>query len=288
MCLQSRLLSGRRLFFCYEIIFRVPHFYIFSYRIIKQKERKHLSWKRGNNMQDKFERVEKKYLLARQQYQLFVQGMKKYTKPDAYANYTICNVYYDTEDFDLIRKSLDGPVYKEKLRVRSYGTPTDNEKVFVEIKKKYDGVVYKRRISTTALESVRYIKTGILMMDSQIKREIDWFLHSHRLIPAAFIRYDREVYSGVFDSELRITFDRNIRGRNWNVDLRKGQEGDLIIPKDMSLLEIKIPGSAPLWLSTLLSQCKAYPISFSKYGTYYKQLIGEEPKIPEREVRKYA
>ena len=239
-------------------------------------------------MQDKFERVEKKYLLTERQYQLFVQGMRKYTKPDAYANYTICNVYYDTENYDLIRKSLDGPVYKEKLRVRSYGTPSNNDKVFVEIKKKYAGVVYKRRISVTALESVRYIRTGLLMMDSQIKREIDWLLKRVRLIPAAFIRYDREAYSGIFDPELRITFDRNIRGRDWDVDLRKGQDGNLIIPEDMILLEIKTPGAAPLWLSRLLSRCEIYPISFSKYGTYYKQLIGEEPRIPEREVKRYA
>lgn len=239
-------------------------------------------------MQDKFERVEKKYLLTEDQYKAFIKGMKKHTRPDAYPKYTICNVYYDTENYDLIRRSLEKPIYKEKLRVRSYGTPADNGKVFIEIKKKFKGIVYKRRICTSASEAVRYLRTGLIRLDSQIKREIDWFIKRYDLIPAAYIRYDREAYSGTEDADLRITFDRNIRGRNWNIDLRSGQDGDLIIPEDKILLELKIPGAAPMWLAELLEACRIYPVSFSKYGTYYKQLIGEEPEIPEREVKKYA
>lgn len=232
-------------------------------------------------MQDNFKRVEKKYILSQNQYNRLREGMNNYVQPDAYANYTICNVYYDTKDMSLVRKSLEQPIYKEKLRVRSYGTPSATDTVFVEIKKKFDDVVYKRRISTSAANSIRYMKYGVLDQDSQIKREIDWCLQRYKLVPAAYIRYDREAYSGIKDPELRITFDRNLRGRDRDVSILAGQEGELLLPADETLLELKIPGAMPVWLARLLSENNIFPVSFSKYGTYYKQLIGTEPKIHE-------
>ena len=95
---------------------------------------------------------------AAQQQRFLLEGMAPYRKKDAYGAYTICNIYYDTGDWRLIRKSLEKPVYKEKLRVRSYGVPMGDDKVFVELKKKYDGVVYKRRVAMTAAR--RFFKSG--------------------------------------------------------------------------------------------------------------------------------
>lgn len=224
-----------------------------------------------------FRRIEKKYLLDKDQYYAMLDGIMKYMEPDRYSNYEISNVYYDTYDHDLIRTSLDKPVFKEKLRVRSYGTPTDSDKVFVELKKKFDGVVYKRRIIMEAEEAAESLACGYIDRTDQISREINWFLHTWNPLPMAFIGYDREAYAGIEDPNLRLTFDTNLRGRSWATDLREGSSGMYIIPKDTILMEIKIPGSAPLWLARLLSENNIFDVSFSKYGTYYKQLIGAAP-----------
>ena len=243
-----------------------------------------------SEIQSCFRRVEKKYLLTYRQYQAMCAGMETYVEPDAFSHYTICNVYYDTPDYRLIRASLEKPVYKEKLRVRSYGVPTSRDKVFVELKKKYKGVVYKRRVILPAAETVRSLREGRLSRDGQIDREINWFLQTYRPQPMAFIGYDREAYAGIENPELRITFDTNLRGRSVDVDLRAGDHGDLILPRDAILMELKIPGSAPMWLAHLLSDNQILSSSFSKYGTYYKQKIGAAPLYGayRQEVRKYA
>ena len=220
-----------------------------------------------------FRRYEKKYLLTRGQYERMLRGMAQYVRPDEYGRYTICSVYYDTDDFSLIRASLEKPVYKEKLRVRSYGVPGEHDRVFVELKKKYDGVVYKRRTVMEAAEAARYLSGVGEAHDCQIRREIDFFLQSYLPKPKVFIAYDREAYAGRENSELRITFDTNLRARDTDVDLRRGDHGTPLLPEDAVLMEIKIPGAAPLWLAGLLSGNKIFPTSFSKYVTYYKNFV---------------
>lgn len=243
-----------------------------------------------SDIQSCFQRVEKKYILTCDQYQAMLKGMAPYVTPDAYSHYTICNVYYDTPDFRLIRASLEKPVYKEKLRVRSYGTPGSHDPVFVELKKKFDGVVYKRRVTLESWETARYLAGGKLRQESQISHEIDWFMATYRAVPAAFIGYDREAYAGTEDPELRVTFDTDLRGRNWAVDLAKGDYGDRILPAEAILMELKIPGAAPLWLARLLSENHIFSTSFSKYGTYYKQLMGAAPTYGayQKEAKRYA
>ena len=103
-------------------------------------------------IQSCFERYEKKYFLTPAGQKALLQTIAPYIKMDFYGKYTICNLYYDTPDWRLIRASLAKPVYKEKLRVRSYGVPAPDGKVFAELKKKYKGVVYKRRITVPAAE----------------------------------------------------------------------------------------------------------------------------------------
>ncbi len=221
-----------------------------------------------------FRRVEKKYLLTPQQYQQVCAGMAAYMEADQYTHYTICNLYYDTEDYALIRASLEKPVYKEKLRMRSYGIPGNRDKVFMELKKKYDGVVYKRRVVMEASAAQRYISHGIQPEhEEQIHHEIDWFMRFYQPEPRVFIGYEREAYAGIELPDLRITFDTGLRWRTDHLDLRQGQEGNPLLPPDQILMEIKIPGAAPVWLAHLLSEIEAYPTSFSKYGTYYKQQI---------------
>ena len=224
-------------------------------------------------IQCSFKRYEKKYLLTPAQYEAVRAGMDAYMTPDKYSNYAICNVYYDTDDFLLIRTSLEKPVYKEKLRARSYGPARDDSAVFVELKKKYEGVVYKRRVVMDAADAAAYLDGREPGGDSQIHREIDWFMRTYRPTPKVFIAYDREAYAGRENPDLRMTFDTNLRGRRERVDLRAGEDGQPILKEHQILMEIKIPGAAPLWLARLLSENNVFSASFSKYGAYYKQYI---------------
>ena len=232
-----------------------------------------------SGIQSCFKRYEKKYLLTEAQYEAMRLGMAAYMKPDEHPRYSISNIYYDTEHHDLIRASLEKPIYKEKLRVRSYGVPGDGDNAFVEIKKKFDGVVYKRRVTVTAAEAAQWLQGGEAPSDSQISREIEWFLRRYRPVPAVYIAYDREAYAGRENGELRVTFDRNLRWRDRDIDLRCGEGCRPIDTGGQILMEIKIPGAAPLWLARLLSENRIVSTSFSKYGAYYKQNILTQTNI---------
>lgn len=235
----------------------------------------------SGTIQNCFKRYEKKYLLTFRQYEAVRAGMAPYMQSDRYSNYTICNVYYDTADWLLIRTSLEKPIYKEKLRVRSYGAVCSTDSVFVELKKKYDGVVFKRRVTMRAVDAVCWLRGGTEADPGQIHHEIDWFMRFYRPEPKVFIGYDREAYAGIENSELRITFDTNLRWRDEEIDLRCGDHGILLLPEDVILMEIKIPGSAPLWLARLLSENNIFSTSFSKYGTYYKScVLGKQSGAP--------
>ena len=231
-----------------------------------------------------FERFEIKYLITPAQREEILKTARRYMKDDAYGRYSICNIYYDTEDFALIRASLDKPVYKEKLRVRSYGVPKDGSRVFVEIKKKYDGVVYKRRTVMSAQDAPLFLCGDRSRSDGgQISREIDYFQRLYRTVPQVFIGYDRMALAGIDNPELRMTFDTDLRWRRSELDLRAGDGGMLLLPADTVLMELKIPGAAPLWLSRLLSGLEIYPTSYSKYGSCFKQFI-----LPGKEVLQSA
>ena len=228
----------------------------------------------ANQIQTYFQRYEKKYMLTVPQQQFLLKEMAPCMERDRYGAYTICNIYYDTPDWRLIRASLEKPVYKEKLRVRSYGTPAENGTVFVELKKKFDGVVYKRRVTTEARQ-VNPFLAGALPADrfGQIGREILWAQSFYRTESKVFIGYNRLAFAGREDPELRVTFDTGLRWRDTALDLRQGNYGAPLLPPGQMLMEIKIPGVCPLWLSHLLSEAEVRPTSFSKYGTCYRDFI---------------
>ena len=236
-------------------------------------------------VQSCFKRYEKKYLLTPAQYRAVRQGMAPFMTPDEHPKYSISNVYYDTENYDLIRASLERPIYKEKLRLRSYGVPGGSDPVFVECKKKFDGVVYKRRINMQPQDAIRYLRGSGEGNGCQISREIDWFLQFYQPVPKAFIAYDREAWAAADGGELRITFDTALRVRSNDVDLRLGDHGVPLLEDDLILMEIKIPGAAPLWLSRLLSEHQIYSTTFSKYGLYYQKFVlGRRPAVSRKEV----
>jgi hypothetical protein len=223
-------------------------------------------------VQSVFKRYEKKYLLDNRQFDALKNSLGNYMTQDSYGNYTICNIYFDTEDYLLARLSIERPDYKEKLRLRSYGVPKETDPVFAEIKRKCDGVVYKRRVAMTGEEASSYFFKGRHPIgDDQIMHEIDWFMNLYHPVPKAFIAYERTALSGRENRELRVTFDKNIRWRSTALDLSQGDWGAPLLPPGKTLIEIKIPGASPLWLSHLLAELKIYPTSLSKYGNCYKE-----------------
>lgn len=219
-----------------------------------------------------FKRYEKKYLLSAAAYPAVLERLLPYVEPDDYHRSTVCSLYYDRDDFRLIRHSIEGPVYKEKLRMRGYDLQSPESEVFVELKKKYKGIVYKRRVAMTEAQAERWLagESGP-PEDGQMVREIQWFLHENHPAPKALIACDRTAWRGRENPELRITFDENIRWRGDRLRLSEGSEGEALLPDGQVLMELKIPGAAPLWLAHLLSEEKLFPVSFSKYGTCYRE-----------------
>ena len=218
-----------------------------------------------------FERSEKKYLLTTAQYTALYEVLEKHMTADKYERYTVCNLYFDTEHNDLIRRSIEKPRYKEKLRLRSYGVVKDDDKVFLEIKKKFKGVVYKRRIVLPYSEAKAYLYDGIPPSETgQIFREIDYFIKFYKASPKLYLAYERTALCGVGEEKgLRVTFDRNIQSRTYDLDLAIPPSGEQLLAPDEYLMEIKAPGAVPLWLSDALTTLAIYPNSFSKYGKVY-------------------
>lgn len=217
-----------------------------------------------------FQRYEIKYRLNTAQYHHLREVIDRHTVPDKYGESTVCSLYYDTPDRRLICRSIDRPLYKEKLRVRSYGVVQPSGTVFVELKKKFDHVVYKRRITMNEDRVDAYLAGGCPPSDTQIGREIDYACRLYPgLQPSVFLAYDRQAFFSVDDPHLRITFDRNIRFRETDLSMTAHTDGRLILPEDEWLLEVKTSGALPLWLVRALSAAHIYKTRFSKYGTAY-------------------
>lgn len=219
-----------------------------------------------------FERIEEKYLLCAPQYQAILAGLRNRMQPDLYGRTTVSSIYYDTQDFRLIRTSLDKPDYKEKLRVRAYGPSTSQSKVFVELKKKFDGIVYKRRAELPLAQANLLLSGKQTQTDTQITREIRYFLDFYQPEPRVLLSYRRVAYVGA-DADLRITFDDDIRFRTSALRLTAGVWGQELLQPGKTLMEIKASGAMPIWLCDLLNNNGVYPLSFSKYGVCYRDYI---------------
>ena len=246
---------------------------------------------------DVFQRKEIKYLMNEEQYQELRLRLDEIAAVDHYGLTQIMNVYYDTPDFKLITRAMEHPEYKEKLRLRSYGIPDAMTPSFIEIKKKFDGITYKRRIELLYSEAQDYLNHGILPREYspeflhnpdalshtytgalsvshvptaeeiQIQKEIDYFLVFYKkLRPMMAIAYDRIALAGRDDPELRITFDTDLRWSVDELDLRGGNHGHRILAPDQHLMEIKISGAMDLRISRMLSELGIFRTSISKYG----------------------
>lgn len=219
-----------------------------------------------------FQRLEKKYLLTEKQYDALMKEVSSHLQLDVFGESTICNIYFDTSHYELITHSLQKPLYKEKLRLRSYGVPTKDSTVYLEMKKKCKGVVNKRRVGMSLQEANAYLFAGTHpSQSSQILSEIDYFLEFYHPVPKVYLAYDRTPYVCVEDSGIRITFDRNIRRRHEHLRLQDGDAGECIFDQNQILMEIKVPDAYPIWLTRMLSDFAIYPVSFSKYGKVFME-----------------
>lgn len=217
--------------------------------------------------QDTFKRVEIKYLLSENQYRRLRERLEPFMQEDQYGISKISSIYFDTEGYDIIRESLEKPAYKEKLRLRCYGEVSDDTKAFLELKKKYKGVVYKRRIELTYKEALDYIEKGIMpQKQSQIFKEIDYFFNYYKPTQKTYIEYYRVALFGREDNQLRVTFDKDICAKFNEGSLVNVVPTNRVIEEGTYLMEIKGTMAMPHWLSSLLAELEIYPDSFSKYG----------------------
>jgi SPX domain protein involved in polyphosphate accumulation len=215
-----------------------------------------------------------KYLVTREQAEAIRRIMSQHMVPDHFGEYLVQNLYYDTDDWSVIRDSIEKPLYKEKMRLRCYGVPDCDSKFYLELKKKYKGIVYKRRIDILPKDlfggSVREI---VSEEDSQIARELDFYLKQNAVSEKIYISYKRIAYTGVEDEGLRVTFDTDIRFRLDRLHFWNPWEGGAILPRDAALMEVKTLGGMPLWLARALSENEVHPSPFSKYGACYTGFI---------------
>lgn len=219
--------------------------------------------------QSSFKRYELKYIITSEQMHKILEQCNTNIVKDSYYHSTICNIYFDTCNNRLIRKSIEKPVYKEKMRIRSYGIPSEDSNVFLEIKKKYQGIVYKRR---SVLKYQDY-RNNTISCDTQINKEISYmFSFYNDLYPKMFLSYERLSYMGADNTNLRITFDNNIIYRTFDLELDKGIYGNKLLDDNTYIMEIKCNSAFPLWLVKILSKEKIYKTSFSKYGMAYKEM----------------
>lgn len=228
-----------------------------------------------------FKRYEKKYLISKEKLDAIMPVLLEYMDLDPFClngnEYRIYSIYYDTVNHDIIRQNSSGPVYKEKMRLRSYYDRKDPEdKIFMEIKKKSEGVGNKRRIKLKIKEIDPFVNEGILpqtkdYLSAQVAKELAYFLKMNKVAPALYVQYDRLALFGKEDKNFRMTFDRNVHTRRSNFVFGESDEDELLLPDDIYIMEVKILGAMPLWLTRLLSENELFSHGFSKYGVKYKR-----------------
>lgn len=226
-----------------------------------------------------FNRTEIKYILTDEQKNKLMDILPLYMNSDPFnkdgKTYTICNLYLDTLSDELITKSLEKPAYKEKLRLRSYGTIGLNDNCFLEIKKKFQGVVNKRRTTMTLSQAYEYFQNRTKpeheKLNKQVFNEIDYAMSQYNAIPKVFISYDRLAFFAKADTDFRLTLDRNIQTRRTDLRLDSPIYGDQLLQEGQWLMEAKAFKTFPLWFVKFLSENRIYSSSFSKYGTEFKK-----------------
>lgn len=238
-----------------------------------------------------FNRVEQKYILTKEEYKELFSKIENNLEKDKYYQSKICNLYFDNDNNDFIINSLEKPIYKTKIRLRSYSVPNLNDTIYLELKGKYDGVVFKRRVDIKLKDFNYYMKTGIIKeaYNNQIMKEIDYVIKKYNIYPKLYIGYDRLSYYDKNNINFRVTFDFNLRSREDELKLELGDNGNLY-NKDLVIMEVKSLQSIPLWFTKILNDMKIYPNSFSKYGEIYTNKESKKIKtlvIKKKEINEF-
>lgn len=237
-----------------------------------------------------FKRYENKYLLTDEEFHRLFDQLLEHMELDDYNKehsfYSICNIYFDTPQHTLIRKSIARPKYKEKLRLRAYGVPQPGSKAYLELKKKVRGVVNKRRTALTLDEAYAFVQSGIKpepkpYMNTQVLSEIQYFVQRYTLEPKVYLAYERKALFSKESRNLRITFDTNIRSRRYDLRLEAGDHGEPLLESGIWLMEVKAEKTIPLWLARLLSEQRIFRTRFSKYGNEYRKYVANSYAIKE-------
>ena len=233
-----------------------------------------------------FERIEKKFRMTPEQYRQLLPVLESHMERDSYGETRVHNIFYDTPDLYLIRRSVERPLFKEKLRLRSYGIPTEESKVYVEIKRKLNGIGYKRRICVNFSDAKRLLKgESIDTGQPQIGKEILEFVRRYHPTPAVCLSYLRYAMYGREDPHFRITIDRDLRYRTERPEAPDEDDMIPVMPDNDSwiLMEIKAMNAIPLWLTEEMSRLKIHQAPFSKIGTCYTlHLAGTQSRCEER------
>jgi len=213
-----------------------------------------------------FKRTEKKYLITKKQYDSFHKLSGNHIKEDENSDAIVNNIYFDNDDNFLIRQSISKPLYKEKIRLRGYN---NLDQMYLEIKKKYNKVVYKRRVPIT-FEEIDH-SFHLNQTNNQIEREINYLMEKYKPKPKYYISYIRLAYKAIDNSNLRITFDKDVLFRLYDLDLRYGRYGESLLDEGVYIMEIKSKEAMPLWLVNIMNYLEIYPTTYSKVGNIYKR-----------------
>ena len=231
-------------------------------------------------------RYEMKFILNKAQLIAFKNALDGHMVVDEYGKTSIASIYYDTPNYQLIRTSLEKPAYKEKIRLRGYGLLNEDDDSFLELKRKVEGVVYKRRIKTKEENAINFLKGKTDRLDSsnQIAKELVYFRNYYqKLEPKIMVIYDRTSYKEL-NGDIRLTIDECPRYRTYDLNLHTSMEGNLLLPSGSAILEIKVQQELPLWLVHILSENKIYKTSFSKVGTAYRLMTNKQTYQQERRL----
>lgn len=229
-----------------------------------------------------FCRKEMKFLITEEQMHVLLKETAAYFDYDAFCPngswYLIRNIYMDTEQNQLIHLSTMGPTYKEKVRIRKYGTYDDQkDSYYLEMKKKAEGIVFKRRVHFTKEDLDTFLKNkqvlnGYNAFSQQVMKEFIYLFEQYEIAPKLFLSYERLALKGKEEPTLRMTFDRNILTRRDNFEFDKAG-GDALLKPHQIIMEIKFENAMPLWLAHLLASHQIYKTSFSKYGHEYQKYV---------------
>lgn len=221
-------------------------------------------------------RVEKKYIIQNDVLKDLLKDLEPYLVADKYKHSTITNLYFDTDDYEIIRRSIAATNFKEKFRIRSYSPePVLDSQVFMEIKSKNDGVVYKERFQTTLFSAINFLNGVEDIEDKAFADNMEIFMGKYPTMkPKMYIYYDRLSMKAKDSNKVRLTVDSNLTYRDINLDDLTNKSGKALLDSNYSIVEIKLNQEMPEWLEEVLENHQIEKGSFSKYGTAYKLTAG--------------